>query len=320
MELHCLPTDTPTTASSCSTDPPYDNCPPFGQRERARKKEMESGVVCPAVTRLPGPQSPLPGLAPAVAEVQTVVGGGRGLGIWPAHSYCNCKEGLGRQAWEAELSRGINTARGGDRGGEQGCSWGVHVNQSPSPSQSEEHRSALSLYDNLPDAETSNSLQDFDTETSLQEHLQEQMHKAVASKQIQGSMEDDCATEKMLSKRCSSNQDQKPDQDEEHEPELQLDSGSCRLTEGDLMQHHHLPTSLPQHLTQNSAQMRQTKSHDPPLWPPADVKQPKQTSSPRVPPPLPLADPSASALRSLLTSLQHQIMKQREEYEARIIR
>lgn len=283
---------------------------------------MESGVVCPAVTRLPGPQSPLPGLAPAVAEVQTVVGGGRGPGTWPAHSYCSCRGGLGRQAWEAELSRGINTARGGERGGEQECSWGVedraHLNQSPSPLQSEEHRSALSLYDNLPDAETSNSLQDFEMETSLQEHLQEQMHQAVASEQIQSLMEGDSVTEKIFTKRRSSNQDQKPDQDKEHEQEPEQDSGSCRFTQGDLMQHHQLPMSLPQHLTENSTQVRQTKCHD--LWPPAEAQQPKQTSwSPRVPPPLPLADPSASALRSLLTSLQHQIMKQREEYEARII-
>ncbi|KAJ3588481.1 hypothetical protein NHX12_012073 [Muraenolepis orangiensis] len=38
----------------------------------------------------------------------------------------------------------------------------------------------------------------------------------------------------------------------------------------------------------------------------------------RVPPPVPLADPSASALRSVLTGLQHQIGCQRGEYEARI--
>ena len=40
----------------------------------------------------------------------------------------------------------------------------------------------------------------------------------------------------------------------------------------------------------------------------------------RVPPPLPLADPVASALRSVLTGLQHQMGRQRDEYEARISR
>ncbi|XP_061901909.1 rho GTPase-activating protein 24-like [Entelurus aequoreus] len=41
--------------------------------------------------------------------------------------------------------------------------------------------------------------------------------------------------------------------------------------------------------------------------------------APKVPPPLPLADPSASALRSLLSNLQQHIIKQQEVYEARIV-
>ncbi|KAM9356905.1 uncharacterized protein ABDE67_004491 [Symphorus nematophorus] len=316
MELHCLPTETPTTASSCSTDPLYDNCPPFVQRGRAREREMESRVVCPAVTRLPGPCSPLPALAPA--EVPALVSGGRGTGTWPDHSYCSWRAGLGRQGWKAELDPRVNRTRGG---GEQGGSWGVedrsHTNQSPNPSQSEEHRSALSLYDNLPDAATPDNLQeDFDMETSFQV----QMYQEWAPKQSHGLIDDEGASEDkspwsscdiILADSGSSNQEQNPDQDRKHEQEPELDSGSCGF------QHLNLPMSSPpqQHLAASSPQIFQT------LWPPAGAQHPEQPTcwSPRVPPPVPLADPSASALRSLLTSLQQQIVRQREEYEARII-
>lgn len=334
MELHCLPTETPTTASSCSTDPLYDNCPPFGQRGRAREKEMESRVVCPAVTRLPGPCSPLAGLAPAVAEVPTVVGGERGTGAWPDHSYCSWRGGLGRQGWEAELDPGRNRARGGERGGEQGGSWGVedraHLNQSPNPSQSEEHKSALSLYDNLPDAATPDSLQEvFDMETSFKQHLQEQMYQAWAPEQIQGLMDGDGVSEDksawssceiILTESGSSYQDQNPEQDKKHEQEPEPASGSCGFKEGDPMLHLQLPMPPPQqHLTASSPQPSKTECQV--LWPRAEAQHPEQPSwSPRVPPPVPLADPSASALRSLLTSFQQQIVRQREEYEARIIR
>ncbi|XP_029298130.1 rho GTPase-activating protein 24 [Cottoperca gobio] len=312
MELHCLPIETPTTASSCSTDPLYDNCPPFAQRGRARAKEMESRVVCPAVTRLSGPCNPLPGLAPAVAEVHTLVGGGRGTGAWPDHSYCSWRGGLGRQGWEAELGPGINRARGGDQGG----SWErAHQNQSPNPSQSEEHRSALSLYDNLPDAVTPESLQQvFDMETSFQE----QMYRAWAPEQMQGLMDGEGLSEdKSAWSSCEiilaeSNQDQNPDEDKKHEQEPELDSGSCGFNQGEPMLQLQLPMSPPQQrLTASSPQQCQV------LWPPAEAQQPSW--SPRVPPPVPLADPSASALRSILTSLQQQIVRQREEYEARIL-
>ncbi|XP_032384683.1 uncharacterized protein si:ch211-247j9.1 [Etheostoma spectabile] len=322
MEMNCLTTETPTTASSCSTDPLYDNCPPFAQPGRAREKEMESRVLCPAVTRLPGPCSPQPGLAPAVAKVPTLVAGERGTGTWPDHSYCSWRGGLGRQGWEAELGPGIHRAGGGERGGEQIGSWGVedraHLNQSPNPSQSEEHRSALSLYDNLPDAVTPNSLQEvFDMETGFQEHWQEQMYKAWAPEQIQGLMDiegvsEDKSTwsscEIILAESGSSNQDHNPVQDKKHDKELELDSGSCGFKQKDpLPPHPHLTATSPQ-LSQAGCQV---------LWPPAEAQQPSW--SPRVPPPVPLADPSASALRSVLTSLQQQIVRQREEYEARIL-
>nr|XP_033488733.1 uncharacterized protein LOC117260762 [Epinephelus lanceolatus] len=329
MELHCLPTETPTSASSCSTDPLYDNCPPFAQRGRAGEREMESRVVCPAVTRLPGPCSPQPGLAPAVAEVPTLVGGGRVTGPWPDHSYCSWRGGLRRQGWETELGPGINRTRGGERGGgEQGGSWGVkdraHLNQSPNPSQSEEHRSALSLYDNLPDAVTPDSLQEvFDMETSFQE----QMYQAWAPDQIQGVMDGECVSEDkstwssceiILAESRFSNQDQNPDQDKKHEQEPELDSGSFGFKQGDPMLNLQLQMPPPQHPAASSPQLSQTACQV--MWPPAEAHHPEQPSwSPRVPPPVPLADPSASALRSLLTSLQQQIVRQREEYEARIL-
>lgn len=326
MELHCLPTETPTTASSCSTDRSYDNCPPFAQRGRAREKEMKSRVVCPAVTRLPGPCSPLPGLAPA--EVPTLV---RGAGAWPDHSYCSWRGALGRQVWEAELDPGVNRTRGGDRGGEQGGSWGLedraHMNKSPNPSQSEKHKSALSLYDNLPDAVTPDSPQEvFDMETGFQE----QMYQAWAPEHNQGLIDDEAVSEDkspwssceiILAESDSSHQDQNPDQDMKHEQEPELDSGSCGFMQEDATLHLKLPILPPQqlNLAASSPQLSQTECQV--SWPPVGCQHPEPGSrSPRVPPPVPLADPSASALRSLLTSVQQQIVRQREEYEARIIR
>ncbi|XP_039976087.1 uncharacterized protein LOC120785434 [Xiphias gladius] len=326
MELHCLPTETPTTASSCSTDPLYDNCPPFAQRGRAREKEMDSGVVCPAVTRLPGPCSPLPGLAPAVPEVPTVVSGGGGPGAWPDHSYCSWGGGLGRQGRDAEHGPGMNRARG-EQGGSRRVEDRAHLNQSPNPSQSEQHRSALSLYDNLPDAATPDSLQEvFDMETSFQEHVQEQMYQAWVPDQNQGLMEGEGVSEEkspwssceiILAERGAGNLDQNADEDKKREQEPELDSGSCGFKLGGRMLHLQLPQS-PHSLTASSPQECPTDRQA--LWPTAGARHPEQSSwSPRVPPPVPLADPCASALRSLLTSLQQQIVRQREEYEERII-
>lgn len=340
MELHCLPLETPTTASSSSTDPLYDNCPPFAQRGRDGEKEMESRVLCPAVTRLPGPCSPLLGLAPVVAEVPTLVGGGRGPGAWPDHSYCSWRGSLGRQGWGSELGPGMNRAQGRERGGEQGSSWGAeyrredraHLNQSPSPSQTEEHRSALSLYDNLPDAVTPDSLQDvFDMETSFQEHLQEQMYQGWAPEQLQGLMEGEGVSEEkspwssceiILAESGSINQDQNSDQEKEHAQEAELDSGSCGFQQRDprlnLQMSPQMSPLQPQ-LATNSPQQCQTGCQAP--WPQTEAQYQEHSSwAPRVPPPVPRADPSACALRSLLTSLQQQIVRQREEYETRIIR
>ncbi|KAK5864891.1 hypothetical protein PBY51_016097 [Eleginops maclovinus] len=316
MELHCLPTETPTTASSCSTDPLYDNCPPFAQRGRTRTKGMESRDVCPAVTRFSGPCCPPPCPAPAVAEVPSLVGGGRGTGAWPDHSYCSWRGGLGRQGCEADLGPPINRARK-----DQGGSWGVedraHQNQSPNPSQSKEHRSALSVYDNLPEAVTPDSLQDvFEMETSSQE----QMYQAWVPEHFQGMMDGEGVSEgKSAWSSCEiiladNNQDQNGDEDKKHDQEPELDTGSCGFQQGDpMLQLQMCPPQ--QRVTTSSPQLPQTESHV--LWPSAESQQPSW--SPRVPPPVPLADPSASALRSILTSLQQQIVRQREEYEARIL-
>ncbi|XP_058506333.1 uncharacterized protein LOC131472877 [Solea solea] len=322
MELHCLPAETPTTASSCSTDRLYDNCPPFAQRGRARPKKMESRVLCPAVTRLTGPCGPLSALSPAVAEVPTLDGA---PGSWPDHSYCSWVEGLGRRGWVAGLGPGINTGRGGEQRGGGAVEDRAHLNQSPNPSQSEQHRSALSLYDNIPDAVTPNNPREiFEIETSFQEHAQEQMCQAWAPEQIQGQMESEgvskdkspwSSCEIILTESGFCEQDQNPDQEKKQEQEPESDSRSQGFNQHDQT---HLQLQISPHVpTERSPQLCPADCQA--LWPPAEAHNLEQPSwSPRVPPPVPLADPSASALRSLLTSLQQQIVRQREEYEERI--
>ncbi|XP_068596872.1 rho GTPase-activating protein 24-like [Brachionichthys hirsutus] len=299
MELHHLPSETPTTASSCSTDPLYDNCVPFAQREG----EMESRVVCPAVTRLPGPCSPQPGLAPA--EVPTLVSGGGGIGAWPDHNYYSWRGGLGILDWEAAPDTNANRARGGEdvlRGGPGGVEDRAQRKQSPNPSQSETHRSALSLYDNLRDTVTPDRQEAVDVETSFREHLREQMYRVWAPEEVEGMMDDEglnedtslwSSCEIILAEGGSCKQEPNPEQDKMHEEEPELDSVSGGFREADTIPHLKLHAGA-QHAEQ-------------PPW------------TPRVPPPVPLADPSASAQRSLVTGLQQQIIRQREEYEARIV-
>lgn len=263
---------------------------------------MKNGVVCPAVTRIPGPCRALPGLAPAVAEVPPQAGGGKETGVWPDHSYCSWRGGPGRQDWESELGSGITRAEGRTRGGvQEGEEDRAHLNQTSSSSQIEEHRSALSLYDNLPDAVTPDNLQEvLDMETSFQESLQEEVPE-----QIPELMEGEASTwsscEIVLADSGYCNQDQKPEE------------------ELDLTLHLQFSTSSPlQHLPANSPQIPPTESQA--AWTAAkgqDTEQPRGAA--RAPPPVPPADPSASALRSILTSLQQQIVRQREEYEERII-
>ncbi|KAL6117733.1 uncharacterized protein ACO6RY_15462 [Pungitius sinensis] len=311
MALHCITSETPTTASSCSTEPLYDNCPPFTQRGRAREEVKEGRGASPAVIRLPGPCSPPPRRAPAVNEAPTRVGGGRGTGAWPDHSHCSRRGGLGRQDREAEPGPRItNTVRGGGGGGAGEWEGGCGAEDTAHLNQSEEHSSALSLYDNLPGADTPGSLpQVFDMETRVQEPRQGS--PAWPPEQIRALMESEAVSDDK-----SGIQRQNPDQDAEHEREPRPDSGSCGFERTETLQ---LQASPPQNLVAASSPQPSPSERRVP-WPRADAQRPEQPPwCPRVPPPVPLADPSASALRSLLTSLQQQIGRQREEYEARIL-
>lgn len=322
MDLYCPAVETPTSVSSSSMEPLYDNCPPFPQRGRVREKEMESRVVCPAATRLPGSCSPLPALAPAVADVPTLVGEGRGPGAWPDHRHCSWTGGWGAQGWETEPDPGIVRARGGGGTGreqESRCRPEYRLHQNPSPPQSTVHRSTLSFYDNLPGTITPDCIpEDLDMATRVQQDLQGQMYHAWAPESIQGLTEDEEGSEGRSSwSSCeiiladgSSNHDHNPNHEKNHEQESKLDSGSCGFMEDTLMLHHQL-------LPPRSPQLCQAGG--PASWPHSAAReQPHRV--PKVPPPPPLADPSASALRSILTSLQQQIVRQNEEYEARIIR
>ncbi|XP_076021003.1 uncharacterized protein LOC143011886 [Genypterus blacodes] len=339
MELHCLPAETLTRASSSATDPLYDNyCPPYAQKgtDRRKEKEMESRVLCPAVTRLSKPPGPTPAPAPAVAQVPTLVGGGRGPGGWPEHSYCSWSVGLGRPGQGAELPRDINTGRGGRRGPEgvrgEVQNRGedrVRPNRSPSPSQSQEHTSALSVYDNLPEAGSPGSVQEVtDMDTSFQERWQEQMYQAWAPELMQDLMEEDglsaeksswSSCEIMLPGSESSNQEPNPGQQktQEQESEPEPASGSCTFEQSVPVLPPQVPMSLPQpQLAASPPQPPMGQA----LWPREEAQNPEQPAwGPREPPPVPLADPNASALRSLLTNLQQQIGRQREEYEERIL-
>ncbi|XP_061691666.1 uncharacterized protein LOC133509046 [Syngnathoides biaculeatus] len=86
----------------------------------------------------------------------------------------------------------------------------------------------------------------------------------------------------------------------------QQESVSCELVYGDQMLQLQHSDSL--------------QGHRRNLWARSEVRQPEQTHwTSKVPPPLPLADPSASALRSLLTNLQQEIVRQHQVYETRIV-
>ncbi|KAM8910082.1 uncharacterized protein AB9W97_006640 [Spinachia spinachia] len=303
MALHCITSETPTTASSCSTEPLYDNCPPFPQRGRAGEEEKEGRAACPAVIRPRGPCSPPPRRAPAVNEAPTRVGGGRGTGAWPDHSHRSWRGGLGRPEREAEpVPRITNTVRGGGRAGEWGGSWGAE--------DTEEHSSALSLYDNLPGADAPDSLPPaFDMETRIQEHRRGQGSPAWPPEHIQALTQSEAASDD----KTTGIQRPDPERDPEHQRQPEPDSGCCGSKRTDSLQ---FQTSPPQkRLTVSSPQPGPTERRVP--WPRADGQQPPR--SPRAPPPVPPTDPSASALRCLLTSLQQQIGRQREEYEARIL-
>nr|XP_057919926.1 uncharacterized protein si:ch211-247j9.1 [Doryrhamphus excisus] len=286
MELHRRLVGASTSAASCSTDPVYDNCPPFTQRGRDR--EMESRLVYPAVTRPPGLCIPQTVLAPAVVEVPTRVSEERTPGGGPDHSYCGWRGALGILAHDP----GINRARGGGGGYWRDDSTPLyHI---PSPTPNTEHLSTLSFYDNLSGAETPDHIEEvFEMEPNFQEHFQEDMW---ASKLIQ------IAADEGGSRLESGYQNQNQNQNQEIEHQQELDSVSRGFVQDvdQMLQMHQL-----------SQQQRQA------LWQPSEVQTP--WGVPKVPPPLPLADPSARALRSLLTNLQQHIVRQQEVYEARIV-
>ncbi|XP_061542556.1 uncharacterized protein LOC133408080 [Phycodurus eques] len=264
----------------------YNDCPPFTQQGRDR--ERESQVVHLAVTRPPGLCSPRTVLAPVVAEVPIWVSEGRVPGGRPDHSCYGWRGGLGVLVHDP----GINRARGGEKGDEQGGYWREksQLYYSPSPTPSIEHRSTLSFYDNLPGPETLDRIQNvFEMESSFREHFQENMR---APEMVRGEASD------LWSESGLDNQHQ--------EIGHQQESVSCGLVYGDQMLE----------LQQSDSPQRHRRNP----WAQSEVQQPEQTHwTPKVPPPLPLADPSASALRSLLTNLQQEIVRQHKVYEARIV-
>lgn len=234
----------------------------------------------------------------------------RGPGPGPDHNYCSWRGSLGKPRWETV----VNRSGGGERGREYLSSLGTEdLHQSPTPSQSEEHWSALSLYDNLTEGVTPDGLRELtEMETSFQEDLQERVYQAWAPEQVQGPKVDkgtcDYKSTWASCKIFFTNQDQ----DKKDLQERELDSGSCGFVKVPV-------TPIQLQLSAYPSQPIQTECQT--VCGPGGVQHLEQPSwCPRVPPPIPLADPSASALRRLLTSLQQQIVKQREEYEARIVR
>ncbi|XP_077434819.1 uncharacterized protein LOC144059538 [Vanacampus margaritifer] len=240
---------------------------------------MESRIAYPAVTRPPGLRSPQTVLAPVVAEVPTWVSEGRAPGGGPNHSCCGWRGGLG----VLEHDPGINRARGGERGDEQGGYWRdkSQLYYSPSPKPSTDHQSTLSFYDNLPGP--AEHIEVFEMESSFREDFPKHAWAPEESE--------------LWSESGSDNQNQEIGHQDEPERES---------AKGDQMR-----------------QLQQSYSPQPrrqTSWPRSAVQNPEETHwAPKVPPPLPLVDPSASALRSLLTNLQQHIVRQHEAYEARIL-
>lgn len=200
---------------------------------------------------------------------------------------------MGGQGWEEEALDAEMTKRGGGGGAESRWAAGVQAreNQSPEPPQSEQHRSALSLYDNIPAAAaaaaTPDNLSFLEASRVPTEHTAWLLEPIRTSMDMDEGLTDDQSTwsscEIILTECNSRGELQGAGQEHIEEQEPELDYG-----------------------------FHQSESLSP--------SPQQQPWSPRVPPPVPLADPSASALRSVLTSLQQQIVRQREEYEARIVR
>ncbi|KAL0974014.1 hypothetical protein UPYG_G00214260 [Umbra pygmaea] len=287
MELPCRSTDTPTTSSSCSTDPLYDNCLPLTRIGGNRGfMEMRKWEHCnPPVTRALPPPTP-PGLAPAVTSVPTL-GGGRGTGTLPAHGPCSWGA-LGRQGWNTVADRG-------GREGEREVEASVWTQQSPCPidagtPQSETHQSSLSVYDNL-HAITPSKDVTMETIVTLPEPKGFPRIPALLEEgRNSGGSSSWSSCEILLAGSQASNG---PEQYQDPDPGLGL-----QLT----------------FQIQPMTHLQLTPLHAPAAQ---QVGTPVVPAA-RIPPPLPVADPSASALRRLLSSLHQQIAGQREEYEERI--
>ncbi|KAJ0003088.1 hypothetical protein NQD34_008237 [Periophthalmus magnuspinnatus] len=207
------------------------------------------------------------------------VTGARGPGLWPDHSYCSWREDLDCPEYRPELG-----ARGGDT--EQRILWRTQdrgpVKRSPSP----EHRSTLSFYDNIPDAVTPENLPTFFMET------QEHAYQAWAPQRLQGPLEPEVRGPP------------EPEVQELPEPEVQ------ELPESEVQGPPESEEENLELIPEQEAEACSQPCHAEP-WASEEARL-------RIPPPVPVADPSASALRSLLTSLQQQITRQRDEYEERI--
>ncbi|CAL8263903.1 unnamed protein product [Lota lota] len=315
MELHCLPTETPTPSSRGSTDRLYDNCPPYSL-QRGRERYGESGTAGPSVPAggLPAlPRGPWVGLVPAEAHIPTLSPGvgGSGSGAWPDHSYCSWAWGSGRQGWGAEGRwrnyRAVGVGLGG--GGQEGesCGEGEEMD-SPSPAHSVEHESALSVYDNLHEGTTPDDLAT-PMETSIPFPCSEEdcflLPYSEEEIRLLTTEAGDASRDSSLWSSC----------------EIILAGSRC--SDGPAPDQLGGPEErASEALTASMPHSSQTGLLDQDQRPPGAGADSSPDQGPphgaRVPPPLPLADPMASALRSVLTGLQHQIGRQRDEYEARI--
>lgn len=204
---------------------------------------------------------------------------------------------MGGPGWQEAALDSEMTKRGGGAESYWAVEARAHENQSREPSRNEQHRSALSLYDNIPAIAAAAATADYlscpEASRVPTEYTAWPLELIRTSMEVEEGLTDDQSTWsscEIILTECSSRRElEEAEQHDSDEQEPELDYGFNQGAS---------PSPSPQ----------QRPS-------PGDVHW-----APRVPPPVPLADPSASALRSVLTSLQQQIVRQREEYEARIVR
>ncbi|KAJ8015293.1 hypothetical protein DPEC_G00024620 [Dallia pectoralis] len=304
MELCYGPTTSTTTARSCSTDPLYDNCFSHAGKGRDRVFRKREGLCNPAVTGVLPPFSP-PGRAPAVSMVPTL-GGGRGAGMVPRHSPCSWG-GLGRPGWDMGTNRGARGVTEEKR--EVDVSVWTQPSPSPNHSDTDPHQSALSVYDNLQFVTPNQDPTMEPTVTFLEAQRLQRISGPVLTEDggLSGGSSSWSSCEILLAGCNNSNG---PEQYQRPKPELDLQQGQ----EESMFQRRAL-NQLQSHLQPPVSPLHPFATHS--------AGHPQQAGpftvlGARMPPPLPVADPSASNLRSLLTSLQQQICRQKEMYEERI--